>query len=235
MWRLLVTTLAASAVDSLNPVAIAQQFVLQGMVKKPRHIWYFIIPTGIVNLAMGYLVFYGLAGPIRALLDGLSGGRFLLPVLGLALGAAFSGLSALMFLKGRARRKVRQDNPGEGEEDAVKRKIRSVSPAALVALGSAATIAELATAFPYFAFLAVLLGQSLTLMQFSVLLVIYNIVYMSPLMAMYFIYISARSSFDRFYLAIKRAVSKGSDILLPAAALTVGAALIFRSVAALVG
>ncbi len=39
MWGLLVPTILTSAADSLNPVAITQQFVLQGMVKKPKHIW----------------------------------------------------------------------------------------------------------------------------------------------------------------------------------------------------
>ena len=35
MWGLLLTTVLTSAADSLNPFAITQQFVLQGMVKKP--------------------------------------------------------------------------------------------------------------------------------------------------------------------------------------------------------
>lgn len=37
MWFLLGTTLTASFFDSLNPSAIAQQMLLQAMVKKKRH------------------------------------------------------------------------------------------------------------------------------------------------------------------------------------------------------
>ena len=40
MWFLLGTTLTASFFDSLNPSAIAQQMLLQAMVKKKRHIWF---------------------------------------------------------------------------------------------------------------------------------------------------------------------------------------------------
>lgn len=34
MWTLLLSTILTSATDSLNPFAITQQFVLQGMVGK---------------------------------------------------------------------------------------------------------------------------------------------------------------------------------------------------------
>lgn len=55
MEALLIATLATSAADSVNPFAITQQFVLQGMVKKPWHIWFFILPTGIVNWIGAFL------------------------------------------------------------------------------------------------------------------------------------------------------------------------------------
>ena len=53
MWFLLGTTLTASFFDSLNPSAIAQQMLLQAMVKKKRHIWFFICGIGTANLIMG--------------------------------------------------------------------------------------------------------------------------------------------------------------------------------------
>lgn len=65
MWGLLLPTILASAADSLNPIAITQQFILQGMVKKPRDIWYFILPTGITNLIGGFLAYFGLVALIE--------------------------------------------------------------------------------------------------------------------------------------------------------------------------
>ena len=70
MKNLILTLLATSSVDSLNPIGITQQFILQGMVKKPRHIWYFILTTGVVNMIFGYLVYYGF---ITVINNGLGG------------------------------------------------------------------------------------------------------------------------------------------------------------------
>ena len=58
MWGLLVSTILTSAVDSLNPIAIAQQFFLQGIVKKPEHIWYFIGSMLLTNLVSGFLAYF---------------------------------------------------------------------------------------------------------------------------------------------------------------------------------
>src|SRR5690606_27128103 len=73
MLELLITAILTSAVDSLNPVAITQQFVLQGMVKRPRDIWYFILPTGITNFIGGFLAYYGLVSIIGSFFDRLIG------------------------------------------------------------------------------------------------------------------------------------------------------------------
>ena len=43
MLILLGTTLTTSFLDCLNPSAIAQQMLLQAMVKNKRHIWFFIL------------------------------------------------------------------------------------------------------------------------------------------------------------------------------------------------
>ena len=61
MWFWWGTTLTASFFDSLNPSAIAQQMLLQAMVKKKRHIWFFISGIGTANLIMGLAIYYGIA------------------------------------------------------------------------------------------------------------------------------------------------------------------------------
>lgn len=65
MWFLLGTTLTASFFDSLNPSAIAQQMLLQAMVKKKRHIWFFICGIGTANLIMGLAIYYGIATSVK--------------------------------------------------------------------------------------------------------------------------------------------------------------------------
>ena len=69
MIGLIFTTIFTSAADSLNPVAITQQFILQGMVKKPKHIWFFILATGITNFIGGLMAYYGLVAVISNIFD----------------------------------------------------------------------------------------------------------------------------------------------------------------------
>ena len=68
MRNLIITLLTTSSVDSLNPIGITQQFILQGMVKKHWHIWYFILTTALVNIIFGYMVYYGFIKVIDAIL-----------------------------------------------------------------------------------------------------------------------------------------------------------------------
>ena len=68
MLLLLGTTLTASFFDSLNPSAIAQQMLVQAMVKIKRHIWFFILGIGAANLLMGLAIYYGIATWVSKLL-----------------------------------------------------------------------------------------------------------------------------------------------------------------------
>ena len=115
------------------------------------------------------------------------------------------------------------------EQEEVAGKIKSVSPMALVALGVGATISELATALPYFAFIAVLLNYSLTLFQLSFILIVYNTIYMLPLMVLYFVYIKAQDRFDRLYQIIKSAIAKGANMLGPVLTGIIGVALVYHA------
>ena len=53
MWVLLGISITTSFFDSLNPSAIAQQMLLQTMVKNKRHIWFFILGIGMANFVLG--------------------------------------------------------------------------------------------------------------------------------------------------------------------------------------
>lgn len=245
MWGLLVSTILTSAVDSLNPVAITQQFVLQGMVKKPKHIWFFIIPTGVTNLIGGYLAYYGLVAFI---------GQFFSKVVkkyGLVIFTAELIVGILLMVlvcfliqnnKIDALRKeiasIKADktaeNESESEEKTAAKKIKSVSPMALIALGVGATISELTTALPYFAFLAILFNYQLNFLQVSIILLIYNFIYMSPLMVLYFIYVKAQNKFDMLYKVVKTKITKWSGVLAPVLAGVGGSVLIYHSISFLV-
>lgn len=238
MWGLLLSTIVTSAADSVNPIAITQQFVLQGMVKKPKHIWYFIIPTGLTNFIGGFLAYLGLVtfigdflGPLIQkyeqvifIVELILGIAFLIAVCYLILGTQIKTLKEEYF---------RTSKSEANAEDQAVNKIKSVSPAALIALGTGATISELTTALPYFAFLAILLNYQLTPLQVTFILAVYNTIYTAPLMLLYFIYKKSRSKFDRFYEVIKTQMTKWANILAPAIAGLIGVFLVFHSISLL--
>jgi cytochrome c biogenesis protein CcdA len=234
----LIATILTSAADSLNPFAISQQFVLQGLVKKPRQIWYFIIPTGVTNLLGGFLAYFGLTAFIgdffTALLERY--GQLLLTaelILGIAL-LVFAGLLRQSYQIAVLKRQIGQEEQLSPEDKALRR-IKSLSPLALIALGISATLAELTTALPYFAFLAILFNYQLAFWQLTGILLLYNLIYTSPLMIMYFIYIKAQDKFDRLYLMIKKQVTRWANILAPLLVAVIGIILIYHSVSRLSG
>lgn len=69
MWILLGTVITTSFFDSLNPSAIAEQMLLQAMVKNKRHVWFFILGIGTANLALGLAIYYGIATWVSKLLS----------------------------------------------------------------------------------------------------------------------------------------------------------------------
>lgn len=242
MLGLLFSTILTSTADSLNPFAITQQFVLQGMVKKPNHIWYFIIPTGVTNLIGGFLVYFGLVAFIGNFFNKLieNYGLFIFTA-ELILGIAFLiGVGILLRnQKNQSLKKQLQSSDSSqqscidsNEAEAVS-KIKSVSPVALIALGAGATISELTTALPYFAFLAILFNYQLTLFQVSFILILYNTIYTLPLIVLYFIYIKAQDKFDRIYKIVKLQVTKWANILAPTLVGIIGIILVYHSISLL--
>lgn len=240
MWGLFITTILTSAADSLNPIAITQQFVLQGMVKKPKHIWFFIIPTGITNLLGGFLAYFGLAAFIGDFF-GMLLERYgqMLYTIELILGIVF--LIALFYAVQNTKleslkRQITFLNTGASkinDETEAARKIKFVSPVALLVLGMGTTISELTTALPYFAFLAVLFNYRLSLIQVTFILIVYNAIYTLPLIILYFVYIKAQDKFDSLYIMIKTQMTKWADIIAPTAAGLIGYILVYHSISLL--
>ena len=240
MWTLLLSTILTSAADCLNPFAITQQFVLQGMVKKPKHIWFFIIPTGVVNLIGGFLAYFGLAslikdagatifnryGNILLTAELIAGIAFLIGVCYIIQNKKLEALKTQM-------QTIDSKVSTKDDEAEAVNKIKSVSPAALVALGAGATISELTTALPYFAFLTILFNYKLSLVEVSLILILYNIIYTSPLILLYFIYLKAQNKFDRIYELIKNQITKWSNIAAPSVASIIGIFLVYHSMSLL--
>lgn len=206
MWELWATTLLTSGLDSLNPMAIGQQFILQGMVRKPRDIWYFILPTGMLNFLGGVLFYFGLSDLFVAVFQKIKEGSA--PFLGqiyLLLAVFFLLLFLIVLLR----------KPKESEQQQAVEIKGNLSPLTLIMLESGATLSELATAFPYFAFLGMLINQELSPGWVLLLMTVYNLSYMSPLVLMFVVYVKKRASFDRFYHWIQQQMIRWKKVLVP--------------------
>lgn len=187
MWFLLGTTLTASFFDSLNPSAIAQQMLLQAMVKKKRHIWFFICGIGTANLLMGLAVYCGVSTWASKL--------FMKAVQTYPLyvyGAAATGGIALLGVGIRLILKTRQSNAGKSnhgcaETENVKAPAQ-LSPVSLFIMGAAFCMVELTSALPYFGFLALLTSYHLIFPSALLFMAVYDLMYVLPLILLYFGY-----------------------------------------------
>lgn len=220
MWQVLLVTISTSAFDSLNPMAIGQQFVLQGLVKKPRDIWYFILTTGFVNFLGGVLFYFSLSDILIQLWNQIK--TSVTPYLSII---TLIGAVGLILYLIRYFWLIRRT-----KEEEVKVTIKgSVSPLALVLLGIGATISELATALPYFAFIGWLMNQSFSYWAVIGLMVIYNLIYMGPLMIMYVVYRTQEARFDQFYHGIQIKMIQWKKVLVPVILISVILFLFWQS------
>lgn len=183
MWILLGTVITTSFFDSLNPSAIAEQMLLQAMVKNKRHIWFFILGIGTANLALGLAIYYGIATWVSKL---LSKAIELYPwyVYGAALGAGV--LCLLIGIRLIVKTKLNTKNNSEKTSE-LKNPAR-LSPLSLFFLGAGFCAVELTSAFAYFGFLAILTTYNLIFPLVLVFTIIYNFMYILPLILIYFAY-----------------------------------------------
>lgn len=243
MTALLLTALVTGFTDSFNPIAISQQFVLQGMVKKPWHIWFFIIMIAITNFTAGMLAYFGLITPLSSFVSyAVSKHRAIIFGIELILGIAC--MVAVGYTLSAAKTNILKtqlqqlQNPAgiSGNDEAtIAAKVKSVSPLALCALGIIATLTELTSALPYFAFLTVLFSYDLTVLPVVLIMIMYNIIYSLPLIAMYFIYIKSKSRFDSVYRFFKKLLKRISAVTVPLIIGIIGSALILHAIVNLAG
>lgn len=234
MRNLFIILLATSSVDSLNPIGITQQFILQGMVKKPRHIWYFILTTAVVNIIFGYLVYYGAINVINELVAFLSVKYSLVVFL---LEICF-GFSLLLFGIGWLVKKIRlnkndimTDHDKQlSEESNIKTKIKHVSPLALINIGIISTVSELTSAVPYFAFLSALITYHFSFGILTLVLICYNIIYITPFVLLYVIYILSKKKFDKIYIFFKKKCSTLLEYFTPILLLVIAVVIIIKGI-----
>ena len=220
MLAFCMVTLTAGVLDSLNPVAIAQQFVLQGLVRRKTDILFFILGVGVTNFVVGILIYYGIASFFTGFLsDFMAEHRTLLTA---------GEIAAGVFCLAAALRLFSKKNSGGDPEADLREKGRSIRPgaASLFLVGVVFCGFELTSALPYFGYLAFLLNYSLPFAAVFTTLLVYNLVYSLPLILLYLCYSRYQEGMERFYRKMQRAVARFSSVGVPAALMLLGGFLV---------
>ncbi|HWO99617.1 MAG TPA: GAP family protein [Methylococcus sp.] len=213
MLALLVAIVAIAALDSINPTATAVHLYLLSTASPVPRTMAFILGIFTANYLGG---FFGVVG-LDVLFQYLPGasfgpiGRVARLILGIGLVAA--GWIMASDRKGRAR------------------KPKSLRPLHTFILGTVITLAELPTALPYLAAIAIIAQARLDLAQTIGLLLIYNVVFVTPLIALLMIYLLLRRNRPAFLQRTRRWIARWSPRLLRMVLVFLGVVLIADSLA----
>ena len=227
MWFLFGTTVTASFFDSLNPSAIAQQMLLQAMVKKKRQIWFFILGIGSANLAMGLAVYYGIATWVAKFLGRIVERYPLYVDWAAILGGAVLLLAGIRLIVKTSRSSRSQT----GEEVDEAKSPAQLSPVSLFVMGAAFCMVELTSAFPYFGFIALLTSYQLIFPLVLFFMMVYNFMYILPLILLYFGYNGLQGTAT--IKKLESVLDKVSSYIVPVVVSLVGVLLTYYGVFAL--
>lgn len=168
MLALTLLALSVGAADSLNPSTIAPALFLATGAAPERRVLQFTLGVFAVYCGGGIAI---ALGPGEAVLAAVPHpGARETHLLELALGAlALGGAAVLWLARARIARHLGRSGRGPGRSS--------------FALGAAIMAVELPTAFPQFAVIAALLGSSLDLARRLLLIVVFNLAFVAPLVA----------------------------------------------------
>lgn len=184
MLILLGSTVTASFFDSLNPSAIAQQLLLQAMVKHKRHILFFILGIGLANLLLGLAVYCGISAWVLQLLSAAAAAY---PALVYGAGL-LAGLIVFFCGIRLIRNTRRRQKTAAGTEAEQAKAPARLTPLSLFLMGAAFCGVELTSALPYFGFLTMLAGYQLAFPLVLGFILLYNFIYLLPLLVLYWGY-----------------------------------------------
>ncbi len=230
MLVLLGTTLTASFFDSLNPSAIAQQMLLQAMVKKKGHIWFFISGIGTANLIMGLAIYYGIAAWVSKFLAKIVNAYPLYVYGTSAIGGIILLAAGIRLIIKTRQSNIRKNRDGWVETGNVSAPAQ-LSPASLFIMGAAFCIVELTSALPYFGFLALLTSYDLIFPLALLFMMIYDFMYMLPLILLYFGYNKLQGT--AAIKKLERVLDKVSSYIVPVVVSLAGLLFVYYGITSL--
>jgi cytochrome c biogenesis protein CcdA len=170
MARLLVLMISIGLADSLNPSTIAPALLLASGEHRRVNVAQFTLAVFIVYLAGGCLIALGPGALVRNLVSDVHVEEEIRYIGEIVAGGLLLGGAALVWR--RRHNMVARGMPGANP----RRKSGAL-------LGATITAVELPTAFPYFAAIAAVVGSGLGVIRGFILLVVFNLCFVLPLLA----------------------------------------------------
>lgn len=228
MGSLISLTFITGLTDSLNPFGIAQQFTLQGLIKKSEHIWFYIIAMFPTNFSAGILFYWGMATLNSRVLTQyweVLESPLSISAIVVALFLAWKSIRSIL-ISWRARKLLikRGDEDAKGLEE--KFATKEMTKSYLFGIGLLTTIMELTTAAPYIAYLALIQQYQLNTWSFLGILFIYNVLYSLPLIVLYLLSVFFEDAFQTIYRRLDGVLQVLSAFLVPVILLIIALILV---------
>jgi threonine/homoserine/homoserine lactone efflux protein len=183
MIEIIGITLGLAFVDCLNPATISTMAVLLPLVKRVEHALTFLLSTYLVYFAGGLVLFYGFDRFLNARLSQFVDQQSLWVYTGeILLGLILAGFGIGVWLKNS------RTTHGQPADSAAVTGIKSVHPSYLFLFGIISTLSDLPTAFPLIGFIGKMVDFNPPFLTFFILLLVYVLIYVAPLIALYVIF-----------------------------------------------
>jgi hypothetical protein len=193
MIEIIVTTLGLAFIDCLNPATISTMAVLLPLVKRVEHALSFLFSTYLVYFAGGLALFYGFDRFFKARLSQFVDQHNLWVYTGeILLGLILAGFGIGVWLKNR------RTTPGQPADPTAVMGIKSVHPSYLFLFGIISTLSDLPTAIPLIGFIGKMVDFNLSIPAFLILLLLYVLIYVAPLIALYVIFRTVKEQIQSF-------------------------------------
>lgn len=220
MLRLFVVVISIGLADSLNPSTIAPALYLATGDHARRHVFQFTAAVFVVYLVGGLIIDFGPGHLLLSLIP--HPGHRLAYILELVAGVAMITAGVLLWGHRHQLATRRMPTPKAGGRSSAW-------------LGATITAVELPTAFPYFAAIATIVGSGVGPVKQLILLVLFNICFVLPLIAILLTLEVAGPRAERVLARVRAKIEDHWPKLLAAVALLAGVFVVVIGATGLAG
>lgn len=230
MLLLLTSIITLALIDSLNPSTIAAQIFLLALKKPISRVISFILGTFVMYTAFGFIIVFILGEPIKGFFYELGSTDYLIL---LAIGIALIAVGTILGWKRYIGKEGRSKSEGYVKKAMapMMAMLKTLNPVHTFFFGMASTAFDLPTSAFYFVALASLLEAGVGPFETTSLLILYNLLYILPLIVILLIYMIARDRSGPLMNRINRLIGEWSGRLVISILICIGVILVVFSMA----